>query len=126
MSFQPLLSRACHNAYHAYARLCGLVGKRSRFEYTTHLEQCCRQLIQDQEYPTDLLLVNLIRIRQIAIKVNDVSWEPIEVTNTSPFRKFHSIAVASIRNELDTFMQQLPEHLKWNRKSPTLVMGSHR
>ncbi|KAG6367228.1 hypothetical protein INS49_001413 [Diaporthe citri] len=66
------------------------------------------------EYSTDPLLVNLVRLQNIAAKVNDAFWETIEVSNDGVHRKFYSIAVASIRRELDDFMQQLPDHLKWN------------
>lgn len=80
------------------------------------MDECCRQLVEDQEYSTDSLLVSLVRIRKIAVKVNDALWEAMEVSNDGAHRNFHSIAVASIRKELDAFMQQLPDHLKWNRE----------
>lgn len=79
--------------------------------------------MQDEEYPTDALLVGLVRIQQIAIKVNDALWEMTEVSKDGAHRKFHSIAVVSIRMELDAFMQQLPDHLKWNREFLLMITG---
>lgn len=67
--------------------------------------------------------MGLVRIQQIAIKVNDALWEVTEVSKDGAHRKFHSIAVASIRSELDDFVQQLPDHLKWNRECLPIMTG---
>lgn len=79
--------------------------------------------MQDQEYATDALLVGLVRIQQIAIKVNDALWDITEVSKDGAPRRFHSIAVASVRRDLDDFMQQLPDHLKWNRECLPMTTG---
>ncbi|RAH79110.1 hypothetical protein BO86DRAFT_436546 [Aspergillus japonicus CBS 114.51] len=91
-----------------------LLGKRSRPEYTAHFDDCCSQLLHDQEYPTDALLVQLVRIRKIAMKVNDAFWETTGANNDRPLGGIYSIAVASIQNELDAFVNQLPANLVWN------------
>ncbi|OGM49707.1 hypothetical protein ABOM_001909, partial [Aspergillus bombycis] len=115
---QPTQTNADHRTflgvYYITSTLCSLLGKRSRLEYTAHFDHCCAQLLHDQEYPTDALLVNLIHIRKIAMKVNDTFWETIDITNSRPLGNVHFIAVASIRNELDCFMRELPDHLKSN------------
>ncbi|RTE71516.1 hypothetical protein BHE90_014088 [Fusarium euwallaceae] len=107
--------RAALGVYYIASIRCSIFGKLSGVEYTPRLDDCARQLLQDQEHPTDLLLVNLVRIRQIAIKVNDVFGNtgdhPIaEKTSTN----VRAIVVASIRNELDTYISSLPEHLQSN------------
>lgn len=86
----------------------------------THFDDYCKQLQRDQEYPTDSLLVSLVGIRRIAMKVNDSFWEMIGNPNNQPSGGVYSIAMASIQNELQTFMNQLPENLKWNRLWPSL------
>ncbi|KAL4865924.1 hypothetical protein BDV12DRAFT_199692 [Aspergillus spectabilis] len=106
--------RAALGVYYISSILCSILGKRSRLEYTAHFDHCCRELRQGQEHPTDLLLVHLVRIQQIAIKVNDAFHETPEPTSNRPHHSIHSIAVASIRYELEGFMQQLPDHLKSN------------
>ncbi|CAK7228775.1 hypothetical protein SEUCBS140593_007025 [Sporothrix eucalyptigena] len=139
----PFVPLPCHNAYDMYKdkplllktilwvcrppgpeesaayedwfrQLYGLLSKRYKLEYTPHYDHCCWKLTQDQEYLTDSLLVHLIRIQQIANKVNDAFWEMIEDANDRPCWNLHSITIASIRKELDKFLQELPDHLKEN------------
>lgn len=98
-----------------FDRLCSLLGKRYRLEYMAHFDDFCKQLQRDQEYPTDSLLVSLVGIRKISMKVNNSFWEMIGNPNNQPSGGVYSIAVASIQNELDMFMDQLPANLKWNR-----------
>ncbi|KAH0838926.1 fungal transcriptional regulatory protein [Fonsecaea pedrosoi] len=106
--------RAALGVYYMSSTLFSLLGKRSRLEYAPHFDNFCTQIMREQEYPTDTLLVNLVRIQRIAVKVHDTFRDMIEVTNDRPFQDVDSIAVASIRNELDVLMQQLPDSLKWN------------
>lgn len=61
--------------------------------------------------------MKLVGIQKIAMKVNDSLWGIVGNTNDRPLGGFHSIVVASIKNELDAFMHQLPANLKWNRMS---------
>lgn len=76
-------------------------------------------MIGNQTYATDLVLVNLVRLQQLAAKVNNMFWETIEVTNGGPPGNIHAnaMAVASIQKELDTFINQLPSQLQWNCES---------
>lgn len=69
------------------------------------------------------MLVSLIRIQQIAVKVNDALWDVTEVSKDDAPQRFHSIAVASMKMGLDDFMQQLPDHLKWNREFSPMNTG---
>ncbi|PYI26424.1 hypothetical protein BP00DRAFT_451167 [Aspergillus indologenus CBS 114.80] len=48
------------------------------------------------------------------MKVNDAFWETTGASNDRPLGGIYSIAVASIQNELDAFVNQLPANLKWN------------
>ncbi|KAE8143604.1 hypothetical protein BDV38DRAFT_276688 [Aspergillus pseudotamarii] len=105
--------RTLLGVYYIASTLCSLLGKRYRLEYMAHFDDCCKQLQRDQEYLTDSL-VSLVGIRKIGMKVNDSFWEMIGNPNNQPSGGVYSIAVASIQNELDTFMNQLPANLKWN------------
>ncbi|RAH71276.1 fungal specific transcription factor domain-containing protein [Aspergillus aculeatinus CBS 121060] len=115
---QPKQTRADRRTllgvYYITSSLCSLLGKRCKPEYTAHFDDCCSQLLHDQEYPTDALLVQLVRIQKIAMKVNDAFWETTAATNDRPLGGIYSIAVASIQTELDAFVDQLPANLKWN------------
>lgn len=98
-----------------YGRLCSILEKRYRLEYTAHFDDCCKQLQRDPEYPIDSLLVSLVGIRKIAMKVKDSFWELVGNPNNQPSGGVYSIAMVSIQNELDIFMDQLLANLKWNR-----------
>ncbi|PYI03928.1 hypothetical protein BO78DRAFT_373902 [Aspergillus sclerotiicarbonarius CBS 121057] len=106
--------RTVLGVYYITSTLCSLLGKRYRLEYIAHLDDCSRQLLHGQEYPSDLLLVHLVGVQKIAMKVNDSFWGTISITNDGPLGGVYSLAVASIQNELDKFMHQLPVNLKWN------------
>lgn len=49
------------------------------------------------------------------MKVNHSFWEMMGDSNNRPSGGVYSIAVASIQNELNAFMNQLPENLQGNR-----------
>ncbi|KAJ5627304.1 hypothetical protein N7528_004731 [Penicillium herquei] len=115
LSHPPKQTRAeCRTLMGVYYMTSSLLGKRYRLEYTAHFDEYCKKLQTDQEYPTDSLLVSLVGIRKIAMKVNNFFWELIGNPNNQPSGGVFSIAMASIQNELDTFMNELPESLKWN------------
>ena len=96
-------------------RLSCVLDKPGRLEYTTYFDSCCKQLYREQEYSTDLLLVNLIRIRKIADKVHDTFWGESEyVGGKKPFRNIYYLTMATIRKELDQFVDDLPESLTCN------------
>ncbi|KAJ3467628.1 hypothetical protein MRS44_005192 [Fusarium solani] len=106
--------RAALGVYYIASIRCSILGKLSGLEYTPRLDECTRQLLQDQEYPTDLLLVNLVQIRQIAIEVNDAFESTGDTLGDKTSGSVRAIVVASLRNELDTFTNSLPEHLQSN------------
>ncbi|KAL5607087.1 hypothetical protein FOBRF1_007584 [Fusarium oxysporum] len=92
-----------------------LLARPSRLEYMPYFDHCCTELLKDDEYPADTLLVHLIRIRQIALKVNDTFRGESDSTTDRPFRSIHALAIATVQKELETFMDRLPDDLKWNR-----------
>lgn len=109
---------------YCHISLYSLLGKPSRLEHTLYIDRCCTQLLQDQEYSTDSLLVYLIRIQQIAIKINDTFWKKSEFTRDGPFQDVHALAIAVVKKELDVFMDHLPEFLKSNCTRPDLAKPS--
>ncbi|OQE18700.1 hypothetical protein PENSTE_c017G09783 [Penicillium steckii] len=106
--------RTLMGVYYITSTLCSLLGKQYGLEYMPHFDEYCKQLQHDKVYPTDSLLVSLVGIRRIAMNVNNSFWEMIGNPNHQPSGGVYSIAVASIQNELDAFMNQLPANLKWN------------
>lgn len=120
VSPQQLLSPVCHDAYKptpGYATF-SASDTGSSIHHTSITTAV--KLIQEQEYPTYSLLVNLVRIKKMAFKVSDTFQGSVEVANNRLFCNIHSIDVASIRNELDAFVRHLPDDLKSNPTSRTI------
>ncbi|KAF4840334.1 Transcriptional regulator WAR1 [Colletotrichum siamense] len=100
--------RAVLGLFHISSVLSGLLGRSSRLEFVRYFDDCCEKLANAHEYPTDLLLVQLIQARKIALKVEEVFREKSEVTNDKPFGGLHALAIATIQKELGAFMASLP------------------
>lgn len=111
----------CATADHDYIRRCSLLGKRLRLDYASIFDDYCRQLLQNQEHLTDVLLVNLIQVTKISIKVNDAFREMVEAIGDQPSPIVNSIVIKSFRNELNAFINQLPGYLKQNRMTLNLL-----
>ena len=108
-------SSLIQHTHHKHIRLSSVLDKPARLEYTTYFDYCCEQLHREREYSTDLLLVNLIRIRKIADKVHDTFWGETEcVGDKKPFQKIYFLAMGTIRKELDELVDDLPESLSYN------------
>ncbi|KAH7207278.1 hypothetical protein DER44DRAFT_779033 [Fusarium oxysporum] len=106
--------RTVLGVYYITSILSSLLARLSRLEYMPYFDHCCTELLKDDEYPADTLLVHLIRIRQIALKVNDTFRGESDSTTDRPFRSIHALAIATVQKELETFMDRLPDDLKWN------------
>ncbi|KAJ3953235.1 hypothetical protein N0V92_010309 [Colletotrichum tropicale] len=95
-----------------WQRLSGLLGRSSWLEFTRYFDDCCEKLANAQEYSTDLLLVQLIGARKVALRVDDTFREQSELANDQPFGGLHALAIATVEKELDSFMDSLPAPLQ--------------
>ncbi|KAI5461254.1 hypothetical protein BGZ63DRAFT_230818 [Mariannaea sp. PMI_226] len=89
-----------------------LLSKSPCLGYSSYFERCCDILIRDQQYPTDILLVQLVRVQHIAAKVTKMFMESSEAMDRGPQRGFYAMAMPIMRTELDQWMAQLPMELK--------------
>ncbi|KAJ0288558.1 hypothetical protein Brms1b_005597 [Colletotrichum noveboracense] len=94
--------------------LSGLLGRSSWLEFTRYFDDCCEKLANAQEYSTDLLLVQLIGARKVALRLDDTFREQSELANDQPFGGLHALAIATVEKELDSFMDSLPAPLRSN------------
>ncbi|CAH0053924.1 unnamed protein product [Clonostachys solani] len=101
-----------------------LLSKSSCMRYNETFERFCQVLLHDREYPTDALLVQLVKIQIVASKLitsytNSAGDGIYELS-------FHSMTTSLVRKELDDFTSQLqPElvsnHLIRSHKQAILV-----
>ncbi|KAH8880399.1 hypothetical protein GQ53DRAFT_669908 [Thozetella sp. PMI_491] len=79
---------------------------------TSYLEACCRVLESKMEYPTDELLIHLVRAQQLTQSISmALSLRSYAVTAIDiPL----SIVVKSFKQQLETFRTSLPPHISEN------------
>lgn len=82
--------------------------------YNETFERFGQVLLHDREYPTDTLLVQLVKVQIIASKLITAY---VNTAGDGVYEQgFHSMTVSLIRKELDDFASQLPPELGSNRK----------
>ncbi|KAK8031586.1 hypothetical protein PG990_001320 [Apiospora arundinis] len=85
-------------------------------KYTGYIHQCLKELEAANEYETDSLLVQLIRIQHLSDKISclhnkgdeDIELPAIPRAPTSAY-------LGAFQAELDKFKAQIPRHLRTNR-----------
>ncbi|XWW99231.1 hypothetical protein V2A60_007240 [Cordyceps javanica] len=119
LSQEPLVSEAAQYVFEEKARqgnqsLSSLLGKRYRFEYMSCFDDYCNRLAREQVNPADSLLVELVRVRNIADQANCIFWQLIETheNSSASTRGMHHVAVSSVKKGLEKYQQQMPHHLK--------------
>ncbi|CAG9988680.1 unnamed protein product [Clonostachys byssicola] len=89
-----------------------LLGKSSCMKYNETFERFCQVLLHDREYPTDTLLVQLVKIQILASKL--ITAYSNAAGDGVYEQSFHSMTVSLIRKELNDFASQLPPELASN------------
>ncbi|KAK8003572.1 hypothetical protein PG989_003291 [Apiospora arundinis] len=96
-------------------------------KYTGYIHQCLKELEAANEYETDSLLVQLIRIQHLSDKISclhnkgdeDIELPAIPRAPTSAY-------LGAFQAELDKFKAQIPRHLRTNRVlSPAWTLLLH-
>ncbi|CAI6094677.1 unnamed protein product [Clonostachys chloroleuca] len=89
-----------------------LLSKSSCMRYNETFERFGQVLLHDREYPTDTLLVQLVKVQIIASKLITAY---VNTAGDGVYEQgFHSMTVSLIRKELDDFASQLPPELGSN------------
>jgi hypothetical protein len=82
----------------------------------SYLATCCRALHSQMEYPTDELVVHLVRAQQLAQGISQgfARRKVVPDDNRLPQAAF----IQSLRERIQTFAAALPAHIRANRKPP--------
>lgn len=107
--------RAVLGLFYVTSSISSLLNRAPCIGYTVYFEECCDALIRDHEYPTDALLAQLVRVQQMATKVNNSFLEAIDGVTRPSQRSFHALAILIMQKELDQWMDQLSPDLKTNQ-----------
>lgn len=84
---------------------------------TSYLATCCRALHGQMEYPTDELVVHLVRAQQLSQSISQGFARRKTVPNESQIPQ--AVFIQGLRERIRTFAAALPPHIRANRKSLT-------
>lgn len=79
----------------------------------SHLETCCSVLESMKQYPSDELLVKLVKIQQLAQAISSTMAFD---SNQAPTRLPLLMVVESFQSQLDAFRASIPVNLSDNSK----------
>ncbi len=88
------------------------------FMNTAHLELCCKALENACEYPSDVFLVKLVKIQQLAQSISvTMAFDPTQPAMQLPM----TMVVQSFQDQIRVYRDSLPDYLKDNGSfHPTL------
>jgi hypothetical protein len=80
--------------------------------WTRYLDECLRHLEEKQEYPTDDLLVCLVRVQLICNKGSALTWN--DVLGNTEMGVPTDLYVKTLKTQLDNLERSIPGELKSN------------
>lgn len=87
--------------------------KSDAFMSTTHLDECCRFLTDNMEYPTDQLAVLLVKTQQLAQSIC-TTLSSRSSMGSMPL----AIIVRTFEHEIEQLRSSVPQHLHRRGESP--------
>lgn len=83
--------------------------------YTRYMDDCCRVLLEKQEYPTDFFLVQLVKLQRIALCMQNTL--PLDSLDPpSPLTSSIGLSLKSFETELEQFKSSLPGNIQNHRR----------
>ena len=105
-------------AIHSYCLSVALCFQRfDPIRYSPYLDQYLRALEAEQEYETDLYLVNLVRIQHLTERISRLhAKDHVEDDLPGIARAPLDAYMVAFQGELDRYRNELPPHLQQNSK----------
>ena len=97
--------RALLGCYYLFAKLSSSFKRLDPMRFTDHLENCCQALINNPEYSTDIILVQLVRLHRVVER-----YLPQAMGHSVlgvPVRSF----VKCFEDDIQRFRQSIPQDL---------------
>lgn len=89
---------------------------------TSHLAACCKALHGRMEYPTDELVVHLVRAEQLVQSMSQASLRRNMMPKES--RMSQATFIQGVRDRIQAFAATLPPQVKANRKFSSVFPAS--
>jgi hypothetical protein len=80
--------------------------------WTPYLAECLRVLEEEKDYPTDLLLVYLVRVQLICNKGASSTWD--DIFGDSAAQVPPNFYAKTLKSQLDDLERSIPPELKSN------------
>lgn len=87
-------------------------------KYPVHLDQCCRIIAEEKEYPTDVLLLELVKITDLAERIVHTAYIAQRENEMSVPT---ALQFGAYTAELKALKKGIPEDLKHNGEISSLV-----
>ena len=84
-----------------------------------YVEKCLQFLQDNDEYPSDALLTQLVRLQNIAQEINEALPRYEDDFSSGPTAPI-SMCIRTLQSKLESFRTKLPLHLQQNRKYSSL------
>jgi len=97
-------------------RSCSTLRKGSTLPWTAYSNECLQVIEAEKEFESDTLLVQLVKLRLISERVNEMPWLSPVAENT-PMRAPAPIYLKSLEAQLQDFKSNIPSELSDNSKS---------
>lgn len=97
-------------------RLSPYFRKSTLFNWSTHLSQCCDNLLESNEFESDAYLVSLVRMQHMADRGFNVipAIDPLDPTPPT-FHAVTAMALDNVHRELEKYFEAQTDAVKNNR-----------
>lgn len=85
--------------------------------WTPYLDDCLHVLADEKEYPTDILLVQFVRLQLIVEKVGQAPWHDGLGDNCYSARAPSQFYMKAVQAQLQDFKKSIPPELVQNGRS---------
>lgn len=80
--------------------------------WTRYLDECLHLLEEKKDYPTDDLLVHLVRVQLICNKASSLTWN--DAVGDAEAGILTDLYVKTLKSQLDNLVHSIPPELKSN------------
>lgn len=83
-----------------------ILQKLGTFPHSVYIEECCKSMAEENEYPTDKYLLYIVRLQHIFEKMDHIPvQQPSEIIDSDTAAK---LSVRTWRSDLESFKACLP------------------
>jgi hypothetical protein len=100
-----------------FHRPCSILRKGSSLRWTSYSNECLQVLETQKEFESDALLVQLVKLRLIFERVNELHWSSSSNENNIPMKAPAEFYLRSLETSLQDLKSKIPRELLNNGKS---------